>query len=71
VKTRQQVIDEFRHGVSGIWLDVVYRRPEGSDLSIAIRSALTRIDTLAAAFYDEVKADTKAPQNGVATTVKK
>lgn len=49
---RQKAIDEFRHAVQGVWLDLVVQHRQGAELSMALRVAQTKTDQLAAVLYD-------------------
>lgn len=69
MKPRQQTIDEFRHAVQGVWLDLVIQERKGAELSMALRVAQTKTDQLAGAMYDELTKP--APVNGTTTPARK
>lgn len=55
---RQQAIDEFRHAVQGVWLDLVLRQLEPAELSRRLRLAQTTTDRLAEELYDRLAKNT-------------
>lgn len=59
--TRQEIVDRFRHEISGAVLDALYREASGGELSILVRALLRTIDRAAGAAVDEA-AKLPAPQ---------
>jgi hypothetical protein len=74
MKTRAQAVDEFRHSISGVLLDLLFREARGAELSLTVRQGLRKIDELAGKFYDELvppqPLPAKVPANGQAVAGK-
>lgn len=71
MKTKQELIDEFRHAVSGELCDFIKDDLRGAELSVKLRQALRKIDALAGAFADQLspKPANGQPANGAVRKV--
>ena len=52
---RQKAIDDFRHEVSGVWLEIVLSGAKGGELSMRLREGLRLIDRLALKLAQELQ----------------